>query len=238
MRPAAAAGHQYSEEVFALSKIRLRFSKTGMGKYISHLDLLRTFTRAIQRAGLPVMYSQGFNPHQKLTFSLPLPVGVTSECECVDVEFTEQPAPEFLCAALNKNLPMDIHILSASEPRYAANTIVSAEYRITLGLTAPILDEALRQFFGAPEIAVVKKSKKGERTVNLLSFVKAYEVQQNTENQLILRVVLDAGGERNLKPELLVNALEAVLQPQGFTTIDVHRQQIFCQQGDALQPFA
>ena len=60
-----------------------------MGKYISHLDLLRTFTRAIHRAGLPVRYSQGFNPHQLITFSLPLALGTTSETEFVDIDFED-----------------------------------------------------------------------------------------------------------------------------------------------------
>jgi len=72
-----------------LSKWRLKFSKKGMGKYISHLDLLRTFTRAIHRANLPVRYSQGFNPHQLITFSLPLALGVTSETEFVDIDFED-----------------------------------------------------------------------------------------------------------------------------------------------------
>ena len=72
VRNAGAAERRVSGEVYALSKRRITFYKTGMGKYISHLDLLRCFTRTIQRSGLPVVYSQGFNPHQKITFSLPL----------------------------------------------------------------------------------------------------------------------------------------------------------------------
>ena len=87
MKSVQVAELQALEEVFALSKRRLKFSKTGMGKYISHLDLLRAFTRAITRAELPVRYTQGFNPHQIITFSLPLPIGVTSETEFVDIDF-------------------------------------------------------------------------------------------------------------------------------------------------------
>ena len=66
----------------------------GMAKFISHLDLLRCFERAILRSGLPVEYSQGFNPHQKMTFALPLPVGVTSECEAVDIFFDDGKATD------------------------------------------------------------------------------------------------------------------------------------------------
>jgi len=84
-----------------MSKKRLKFSKTGMGKFISHLDLLRTFTRAIHRADLPVKYSQGFNPHQLITFSLPLPIGVTSETEFVDIDFEDTASDAQIMEKLN-----------------------------------------------------------------------------------------------------------------------------------------
>ena len=106
-----------------------------MGKYISHLDLLRTFTRAIHRANLPVRYSQGFNPHQLITFSLPLALGVTSETEFVDIDFEEGANPREIGESLNKTLPPDIKILRISRPKISANDIVSARY--TIGLTAP-----------------------------------------------------------------------------------------------------
>ena len=94
-----------------MSKIRLKFSKMGMAKYISHLDLLRTFTRAIHRAELPVKYSQGFNPHQLITFSLPLSLGTTGESEFVDIDFED--GTDFLTVVkkLNECLPPDIKIL-------------------------------------------------------------------------------------------------------------------------------
>ena len=89
MRNVPAVEPPYSEEVFALSKRRIRFSKQDMAKFISHLDLLRCFTRAIGRSGLPAVFTQGFNPHMKMTFALPLPVGVTSDCESVDITFED-----------------------------------------------------------------------------------------------------------------------------------------------------
>ena len=88
-KSAAAAEQPALEEVSVLSKRRLKFSKLNMAKYISHLDLLRCFTRSIMRAELPVKYSNGFNPHQKITFSLPLSIGVTSDSEFVDIDFED-----------------------------------------------------------------------------------------------------------------------------------------------------
>ena len=103
----------------------------GMAKYISHLDLLRCFTRSIMRSGLPVEYSQGFNPHQKMTFALPLPVGVTSECEYVDISFEDGKASDReIEQKLNDNLPPDIRVLSVGDIAFKASDIVCAEYFI------------------------------------------------------------------------------------------------------------
>ncbi|MEG2584031.1 MAG: TIGR03936 family radical SAM-associated protein [Oscillospiraceae bacterium] len=216
-----------------MSKKRVQFSKTGMGKYISHLDLLRTFTRAIMRAELPVLYSQGFNPHQKITFSLPLPIGVTSECECVDIDFDDTVQNAEIMKKLNENLPMDMKVLGISDPVYKANDIVSAQYLIEILSEKPLTDEIIRNFFGASEIVITKKSKKkGEVSLNLLDFVKAWEVTKRDENSekniIVLKIVLTAGNTQNVKPELLVKALEDFAGLEEFENFNMHRIKIFC----------
>ena len=219
-----------------MSKWRVVFSKTGMGKYISHLDLLRCFTRAIQRSGLPVVYSQGFNPHQKMTFSLPLPIGVTSVCETVDIQFEDGIDGKEIMEKLNHNLPMDIKVLSVAPPSMNAANIISAEYEMK-ALTSHILKEdALTKFFGADEILVTKKTKKkGEKQVNLLDFVKAWEITSADNNSFNIRVVLSAGGEMNLKPDILASAIEEFLAPFEISDWEIHRTKIFCKDADNLQ---
>ncbi|MBQ4146148.1 MAG: DUF2344 domain-containing protein [Clostridia bacterium] len=219
-----------------MSKWRVVFSKTGMGKYISHLDLLRCFTRAIQRSGLPVVYSQGFNPHQKMTFSLPLPIGVTSGCETVDIQFEDGIDGKEIMEKLNHNLPMDIKVLSVAPPSMNAANIISAEYEMK-ALTSHILKEdALTKFFGADEILVTKKTKKkGEKQVNLLDFVKAWEITSADNNSFNIRVVLSAGGEMNLKPGILASAIEEFLAPFEISDWEIHRTKIFCKDADNLQ---
>ena len=219
-----------------MSKWRVVFSKTGMGKYISHLDLLRCFTRSIQRSGLPVVYSQGFNPHQKMTFSLPLPIGVTSGCETVDIQFEDGIDGKEIMEKLNHNLPMDIKVLSVAPPSMNAANIISAEYEMK-ALTSHILKEdALTKFFGADEILVTKKTKKkGEKQVNLLDFVKAWEITSADNNSFNIRVVLSAGGEMNLKPGILASAIEEFLAPFEISDWEIHRTKIFCKDADNLQ---
>lgn len=219
-----------------MSKWRVVFSKTGMGKYISHLDLLRCFTRAIQRSGLPVVYSQGFNPHQKMTFSLPLPIGVTSECETVDIQFEDGLTPEEIQEKLSRNLPMDMKVIAVHEPQKKAADIVCAEYRMCAITEKKAEEAALKQFFGAGEIPVTKKTKKkGEKQINLMEYIRAWEVEGVSEDGFTLRVVLDAGGERNLKPDILGNAIRNAMPECHISDWEIHRKKIFCKDEKGVQ---
>lgn len=219
-----------------MSKWRVVFSKTGMGKYISHLDLLRCFTRAIQRSGLPVVYSQGFNPHQKMTFSLPLPIGVTSECETVDIQFEDGLTPEEIREKLSQNLPMDMKVLAVHEPQKKAAEIVSAEYQMHALTEKKAEESALKQFFGSGEILVTKKTKKkGEKQINLMDYIRAWEVSDVTGKGFQLGVVLDAGGERNLKPDILAKAIAEAMPDCSISDWEIHRTKIFCKDEKGVQ---
>lgn len=147
-----------------MSKRRLKFSKLNMAKYISHLDLLRCFTRSIMRAELPVKYSNGFNPHQKITFSLPLSIGVTSDSEFVDLDFEDGIKDSEIMERLNNNLPPDMRILHVGDIKDSANDIVSAKYQVKIISDKVIADEKVKGFFDMPEYTIMKKTKKKGRT--------------------------------------------------------------------------
>jgi radical SAM-linked protein len=87
---------------------RLLFTKTGMAKYISHLDLMRTMQRALLRAGLEIKHTQGFNPHPHMVFALPLPVGCESLCELMDFELVKDVPADEIVPGLNRTLPEGI----------------------------------------------------------------------------------------------------------------------------------
>ena len=110
--------------------VRVFFEKTGMTKYISHLDLMRCMTRAIKRAAIPAWYTEGFNPHLFITFALPLTLGVESLCESMDIRLTEEMGFEEVKNRLNVNLPDGIRITNVAAPVYKANDIAFAEYKI------------------------------------------------------------------------------------------------------------
>ncbi len=224
-----------------MSKRRLMFSKLNMAKFISHLDLLRCFTRSIMRSGLPVKYSQGFNPHQKITFSLPLSIGVTGERECVDIDFEDGASNEEIMERLNQNLPPDIRIISVGTPVKSANDIVSAEYEINLISDEPINSADVEEFFGRDEVIILKKTKKkGEQPANLMDFVKGCTIEKSEETEdgflIKLRLILSAGGQSNLKPEIAVKALADNIKPK-ITAYDINRSRIFCMADGILQEF-
>lgn len=243
MKNAVPVVLQVMEEVFVLSKKRLKFSKLNMAKYISHLDLLRCFTRSIMRADLPVKYSQGFNPHQKITFSLPLSIGVTSVSEFVDIDFEDGTSNNEIMDKLNQNLPPDMKILAVYDPKMSANDIISANYDITLISDKKISPELVQNFFEQEELIIMKKTKKkGERPVNLMDFIKEYHFSSETQTEngyaFILRLELSAGGQSNLKPEIAVNSLiEFLADDISVSGYDIMRTNIFCQNDGSICAF-
>ncbi|MCC8356516.1 MAG: TIGR03936 family radical SAM-associated protein [Oscillospiraceae bacterium] len=96
-----------------MDKLRLKFAKTGRAAYISHLDLIRTMQRIFSRAGVPLKYSEGFNPHAKISIILPLPVGTESECEYMDFSLAEERALATLPDCLNPYMPEGIRAIEA-----------------------------------------------------------------------------------------------------------------------------
>lgn len=218
-----------------MSKRRLKFSKTGMGKYISHLDLLRAFTRAITRAELPVRYTQGFNPHQIITFSLPLPVGVTSETEFVDIDFEDTVGNDEIMARLNENLPPDIRILGTGAIIHSATDIAMAEYEIIIKAPFEIEKDAVLKFFEKEEIPVMKKTKKGDKEVNLKEYIKSARIKSVSGGDIEMTVKLSAGGSMNIKPDIMIGALERELNKGEFDEVYIHRTKIYVDEKGELK---
>lgn len=206
-----------------------------MGKYISHLDLLRAFTRAITRAELPVRYTQGFNPHQIITFSLPLPVGVTSETEFVDIDFEDTVGNDEIMARLNENLPPDIRILGTGELICSATDIAMAKYEIIIKAPFEIEEDTVLKFFKKEEIPVMKKTKKGDKEVNLKEYIKSARIKSVSGGDIEMTVKLSAGGSMNIKPDIMIGALEKELNKGEFDEVYIHRTKIYVDEKGELK---
>jgi len=119
-----------------VQKIRIRLSKEGEARFISHRELNQALTRALRRAKLSVAFSQGFTPHPKISFSQPTAVGIESRAEFVDIELHTKIDPDELMKQLNETLPTGLRILESDEiplkTPYLANQIVQSVYQVSV----------------------------------------------------------------------------------------------------------
>jgi radical SAM-linked protein len=192
-------------------KLRIKFSKHGVLKFIGHLDVMRYFQKAIRRAGIDVAYSTGFSPHQKMSFAAPLGVGLESNGEYMDIEVNSLTGSKELMDSLNAQMADGIEILEVRLlPDNAGNAMASvaaAKYTIAFRegylpefMTAKSVDE----FYGQPEIIVTKKTKKSEATFDMKPYI--YELKFDGQEGVLVMTV-DASSSGNIKPSLVVKAL-------------------------------
>lgn len=185
-RNAQAAEHWYLEEEFVMSKIlRVRFVRGEKVKYVSHLDLMKTFERSIRRAGLPLAYSQGFNPHPGMVFGLPLSVGVTSEGEYADIELTEDIAEQTFIQGVNSSFPEGLNALEGKYLEVKGNImryLAGASYDI---LVTPKEDyhykdvvEDFSTLLSQDKIMVEKESKGKTKEVDIKPLIYGVSVSE------------------------------------------------------------
>lgn len=197
-----------------MENIRIKFSKTGNVKYISHLDLNRFFQRAFKRSGVPIWVTEGFNPHIYLNFLLPLSLGTESVAEYVDCKFTTYIPYDEAREKLNSVMPEGFKIESVAQPLEKAEKIAYCRYILEFPENSR---EQIKAFFENEKIEVVKKTKRKEYTVDLKREIKEYTLSKDGEVKLEL--ILPAGEGRTINPELLIKAFSAFLGEEVFARI-------------------
>lgn len=144
--------------------IRCKYSKLGDIAFVSHLDLLRIFIRALRRESIKLNYSQGFHPHPKLSFSPALSLGVESICEYLDMDVADEITPEQLKERLNKALPRGVEILESFEVEKMggiATLSTHSQYEFSFSEIDPLLDWIVQMIEQADYLPIQKKNKKG-----------------------------------------------------------------------------
>lgn len=219
-------------------RVIVRFEKGDELRYLSHLDLQRLLQRALRRAGIPLAYSQGFNPHPLLSFATALGLGQTSAAEWMEVRLEADMAPAEFLARVNAALPTGVRFLTAQEapegmPALAAR-MTSALYRVELSPSAPGLDasavrEVLDRLLSGP-ILVEKFSKGGAKQADLRPLVLSAQVEGINPVRLLVRGVLTAGASLNA-PLFAKAVLDAL---GGGEIIRVHRLELYGQGGSVL----
>lgn len=192
-----------------MDNLRLRFSKTGRAVYISHLDLMRTMQRAFLRAGMPLKYSEGFNPHAQISFALPLSVGIASYCELMDFKLKDFMMLSEIPYRLNKALPEGISVHDAYEWENKFKNIkwldIEGTFEYDSHPAAEMVD-ALMDFFSQDSIVIRKKTKSGIGDSDIAKSIRSITFDTSSSG-VKLKAVISAQ-EPTLNPELLYSALE------------------------------
>ena len=189
-----------------MNNCRILFEKTGRAIYISHLDLMRTITRAFIRAGIKIKHTEGFNPHPYMTFALPLSVCVESRCELVDFIILNDMDHAELIEKLNSALPEGIKMLKAYTPERKFKEIQWLKVKGVLSYSddAQKADE-LNKFFAQESIVIQKKTKRGMADTDIVPCIKEITFT-DCGDTVELSAVL-AAQNPSLNPEHLINAI-------------------------------
>lgn len=188
-------------------KVRIKFKKYGSLMYISHLDLSRTMQRIMVRSGIDIWYSEGFNPQPRIVFACPLPVGVESECELMDIKINTPMECDEIKRRLNDNFPSEMEALDVYFPEAKIKEIAYIDYEIRINSTkiSGGICEKLENMF-SHDLFVIKKSKGSEKEINIKEYINSFSAKIK-QNELVIHTVLCSGGEKNLSPELLVDTI-------------------------------
>ena len=194
-----------------MQEIRLRFSKTDTAKYISHLDINRAFQRAFSRAKIDLWYTEGFNPHPYMSFSLPLSLGVESLCENVDIRINSDIPLDEIKRRMNEALPMGIRIVDVYSDFMDSHDIAYSDYvyKFEFNDNEAALSR-IKAVLEQDEIMALKKGKKGKRRIlketDIKQFIDKYAISIR-DNQIVLNIRLLAGSDKNLNPSLLFDTI-------------------------------
>jgi radical SAM-linked protein len=188
---------------------RAFYRKEGIASFMSHLDVMRTFTRAFKRAKIPVWYSQGFTKRPHLEFPLPLPLGVSGANEIMDFAITEAISDnnEFI-QSVNCVLPNGLQIINVTEQLTDTNEIMFAKYN--LYIPKNVNNDIINRFISQDTIYGEKYSKsKGMQTVEIKPYIQIVDFLDESSDidKNIVTVILPTGNTFNLNVNVLINAL-------------------------------
>lgn len=207
-------------------KARIKFAKYGTMKYVGHLDIMRYFQKVIRRSGIPIKYSEGFNPHQIMSFAAPLGVGLTSSGEYMDIEMVEDIPCDEALKAISNEMVDEMEVLSFKYlPEKATNamaSVMASTYSLTykhpqeFDFTLEELISYKKKFFDdSDEIYVIKKTKKGEREVDLKPLIYDFDIVNGADiadfddtlekrPDIVFLINVSTGSNDNIKPEFVL----------------------------------
>jgi radical SAM-linked protein len=209
-----------------VQRLRVTFARGDELKYITHLDLMRFWERALRRAQIPVAYSEGFTPHPQISLAAPLAVGTTSEAELLDIFLSAPMTPKRLLAGLSQQLPAGISLTSAEEVGLALPSVQAdvryAEYDVDVpGVSVEAARQATERFLAADSVPWEHRREDEVRAYDIRKLVERVEVTRaRDEGGVRLRMRLRNDNEGAGRPEQVAAAL-------GFPPPDrIHRTKL------------
>ena len=216
-----------------MPKHRLAFSKADTAKFISHLDLMRTFQRAFLRAGIAVKHTEGFNPHAFVSIPLPLSVGFSSACEVLECQVLNVPLEE-VPARMNAALPAGITVTRCYEAVRPVKELCYVNYIVTLEYEAGApfgAERDIQALLERDSLVMTKRSKKaksGFTEVDLIPLIARASVEERRDT-IALDLILKAQNP-GLTPELIVSAIRTYCPDAAPDYAVFHRRAVLDQQ--------
>ena len=209
---------------------RLAFSKSDTAKFISHLDLMRTFQRAFFRAGLDIRHTEGFNPHAFVSIPLPLPVGFSSACEVLECEVLGETGLSAVPARMNAVLPAGVAVSRCYEAVRPVKELCYVNYIVTLEYEAGApfgAERDIQALLERDSLVMTKRSKKaksGFTEVDLIPLIARASVEERRDT-IALDLVLKAQNP-GLNPELVVAAVREHCPDASPDFVSIHRRAV------------
>lgn len=215
-----------------MHKLRLKFSKNGPIKFIGHLDVMRYFQKAIRRADIDVKYSEGFSPHQVISFAQPLSVGATSDGEYMDMTVNSMESTEDIMNRLNGVMNEGIEILAVTElsdkDEKAMTASFAARYKLSFRENLkPDFDWTSRfsEYLSQDKLTAMKKTKSGEKEIDMKPMIFEYSIDKDAEE---VDILLSMSSAATLKPTLLFEGFFAYAGKEfNKNALNIHRVDIY-----------
>jgi len=195
-------------------KLRLRYRRTGRLRFASHRDFQRVFERAVRRAAVPIAFSQGFNPHPRISYAGAAPTGAASVAEYLEIGLTVMCEPERVMEALNEALPPDMAVLDIVEGQGKdfAERLEASIWRVELPqVTAAVALPAVEALLAAEKVEVERLTKDGKRTLDARAAVVTVRVadapESTTDGPCAILEVVVRNGSPSVRPDDVLAAL-------------------------------
>ncbi len=196
-----------------MQRLRVTFSRSSELKFTSHLDMMRMWDRTLRRAGILIAHSEGFTPHPRISMGAPLPVGVTSEAELMDVHLRRTVSPHFFMKSVTVNLPAGVAILKVEQVALTGPSLQSllrfADYRVEVETSlSPIdLEAVINKLLQEESLPWQHIRDTGPRFYDLRAQIKnIVHISQTASLAVIgMRLRCDPGGTG--RPEQVISAL-------------------------------